>query len=153
MPRKNRVIRKKKTHELEKYQQLIKSRTKAIKASEDAIYKMKKARKLLIEFINYKNKNRIAFTHKAQDEMNTHLKKLIQIWRRDSKLTVDDFFVMKRHHRHLNTRINHPQLKAMWEAYICSTLSLRTKLLYLNSIMADMEKQKRTRYSNGLHLT
>ena len=84
----------------------------------------------IIKFIN-QNKE---INNQISEEMKTHLRHLIQLWKNNDDANIEYYFKMKEHHSHINGKIENETLKEMWEDYIKSGLEFRIDLMKLNDL-------------------
>lgn len=79
-------------------------------------------------FIKHINEKKI----KLNNEINIHIKKLIELWNNNKNADIEYYFSMKNHHSYINDKIKNITLDELWNKYIYSCLDLRTELLALN---------------------
>lgn len=82
----------------------------------------------IIKFINKNHE----INNQISEEIKTHLKHLIQLWKNNDYANIEYYFKMKEHHSHINGQIENETLKEMWEDYIKSGLEFRVDLMKLN---------------------
>ena len=89
----------------------------------------KDIRKKFIKIVNYINENNL----KLSSDCKKNLKGLIKQWNKKDK-NMEDYFDMKNFHTYIISELNElgGEIKELWDDYLMSGLTFRTKLLKLN---------------------
>ena len=99
------------------------------------IKQTKKQFKEIVKTINADANLRNSFT----SLMNLHLQCLIEMWRNNKNANIEYYFMLKKHHSHINGHIEDPSLKKMWDDYIKSCCFFRCSLLKLNDLCSTLQ--------------
>lgn len=89
----------------------------------------KDIKKKFTKIVNYINGNNL----KLSSDCKKNLKGLIQQWNKKDKNT-DDYFDMKNFHTYITGELDElgGEIKELWDDYLMSGLTFRTKLMHLN---------------------
>jgi len=81
--------------------------------------------------IIYINENK-DINNSLSEVIKDNLKELIKLWKNNKDVEFDYYFDMKNYHTYINKQFTNEILDNMWEDYIRSGLSFRTKLMFLS---------------------
>ena len=106
----------------------------------ESMDRLKEAKQKFKDFIVHKNSRRFMLA----DDITTHLSALVEMWNDTPTSGTDHYFAMKDHHIHITGRIDDPELRSKWDAYMMRAAEARSLLMYTNH-MITLSRVRRKR--------